>query len=184
MKKFLVLLFFLGLAAVYMASPVFAAPSDTFYITVTISNIDISLLDGDGSPRGTWEVGTVALNTTTTMDANAGTEPAEDGVHVDNNSNVTIDLECSADDTESWAFAGSPGSDQCALLAKAFTSWQSAGLPDMSGAVTVPETGSTVDVDTGVPANTDRYFYYSLTTPTSVSTYNQNTITVTVTGTL
>jgi hypothetical protein len=184
MKKFLVLLFFLGLAAVYVASPVFAAASDTFYITVTISNIDISLLDGGANPRGTWEVGTVALNTLTTMDANSGTEPAEDGVHVKNDSNVVIDLECSADDTEGWAFAGSAGSNQCVLLAKSFSSWQAPSYPDMSGAVTVPETGSTVDVDTSVPATTDRFFYYSLTTPTSVTTYNPNTITVTVTGTL
>jgi hypothetical protein len=182
LKKFLVLLFFLGLAATFMvATPVFAAESDLFYITVTISHIDIALKDENGNPYGTWEVGVVGLDTTSTMAADGGGS-LEEGVWVDNSSNVPIYLTCSATNTLGWAFSGTSGSDQCVLLEKTFATWEAGPLPDMTGATQITGTPTTIVTDEAV--GVDEYLYYSLTTPTAVSSYSPNTFTVTVTGVL
>jgi len=159
-----------------------AAASDTFQITITLENIDLSLLDYASASYSTWAIGTVALSSVSTMTANSGSS-GEEGIHVDNSSTVSIDLECySASNTHNWVLGNSPSTNQCVLRGKSFSSWQSS--VDMSSAVTVTQTGAPgADLVTNLGAATDRYLYFDFTAPSSVSTYTENTFTVTILGT-
>lgn len=186
MRKLFFLLFVFGLTAITLScfSPVDAAASDTFQITITLENIDLSLLDKDNNAYGTWAVGTVALSSVSTMTADNGGSN-EEGIHVDNSSTIGIDLECySASNTHSWTLGATPSNNQCVLRGKSFNAWVANDPPDMSSAVTITKTGAPGDdLEVNIGAATDKYLYFDFTAPSGATTYTENTFTVTILGT-
>jgi hypothetical protein len=182
MKKCALALLILGLAFAFLggAPKAFAdVLTDTFQITVTVNFIAIDLKDYSGAAYTTWALGQVATGSTTTMTGDSGGS-SEEGIHVDNTSNVAVDLASYATNTQSWTLAGSAGTDQCVLEAKGFAAFQ-ADPPNMTSAVVITSTSSPgEDVDTSISSGTDRYWYYRFTAPSEVTGGGSNTFTVTV----
>jgi hypothetical protein len=160
-----------------------AATSGTFQITITVSYIGITLKDRTGGAYGTWTIGSVTGSAVSTMDANTGGE-GDEGVQVDNTSNVAIDLATYATNTASWTLDTSPAEDHCVLKATAEAAWQGSPYPDMSEAAIITSTGGAGDmIASNVSSGTEQYLYYSLMAPSSVTSGAANTFTVTVKAT-
>jgi len=179
MKKWLVAL--LVLLFVSGGLVAYAAQTDYFEITITVGYISIELLNHGGGGYGPWAIGAVDESTITTMEAWGDTGTTE-GVHVSNESNVAIDLSCWAGDSLTWTLAGAQGADQYTLAATSETTWvDNSGPADMSNATAITATSSPGDdVETGITAGAERYWFFNLGAPTSVGSGDQNTITVTI----
>ncbi|MEW5766709.1 MAG: hypothetical protein AB1797_03655 [bacterium] len=183
MRKFLILLLILGTVFICGLKRAEAATTDTFQITITVNYISINLLNQAGADYGTWAIGQVATSTASTMDSNNG-GVGDEGIQVDNTSNVAIDIESYVSNTDGWTLGAAIGADQFTLAAKAFTAWQAGPTPNMTGAVSITQTaGPGADITTNLAANTDTYLYYTLTAPSSVTSGAQKTLTVTVDAT-
>ncbi len=187
MKKILVslmILALLGLGFGRLDNAYADVTESTFQITITVNFISIALLNRAGNPYGTWAIGQVAPNILSTMNAGGG-GAGDQGIRINNTSNFAINLSCYATNTASWALANAAGNNACVLQAKGFGSWEPASGPDMStGVVTITATAAPGNgVDSGVAANTDRYWYFRLHSPTEVTSGGQNTFTVTVRAT-
>ncbi|MEW6095092.1 MAG: hypothetical protein AB1567_01005 [bacterium] len=184
MRKVLSLLAIFGMVFIGGFKMAEAATTDTFQITITINFIDMNLEDYLNADYGTWAIGQVAPSSVNTMAANGG-GAGEEGILVDNNSNVSVDIECYVGDSGSWTLGAAIGADTYTLEAKDFAAWEVGPSPDFSSGVTqITATASPGnDIQTGLAANTDTYLYYRLTAPSSVSSGAQNTITVTVAAT-
>jgi|GEM_PF-2204098 len=158
-----------------------AATSGSFTITITVNYIAISLLAQGGGAYGAWAIGSVSGSTVSTMESNEWAA-GDEGVQVDNASNVAIDLATYATNSRGWALhATTPAEDRCVLKATSEAAAPAATYPDMSGAASVTATGSPgTNIALDIAASTDQYLYYSLTAPTSVTNPAANTITVTV----
>jgi len=186
MKKILVslmILALLGLGFGKLDNAYADVTTDTFQITITVNYISIALLNQAGNDYVTWAIGQVAPNTPSTMNAGGG-GAGDQGVRINNTSNFAINLSCYATNTAGWTLATAAGNNTCILQAKGFGSWEPASGPDMSGAVAITNTaGPGNGVDSGVAANTDRYWYFRLHSPTEVTANVQNTFTVTVRAT-
>ncbi|MBU0630271.1 MAG: hypothetical protein KKC80_05065 [Candidatus Margulisbacteria bacterium] len=184
MKKVLVFILIglsvvLGVAGIRGAQ---AATSDSFTITITVGFIGISLKDYNLADYSTWAIGTVTGSSLNTMEA-AGGVAGEEGILLANLSNVAIDLAGFATNTNGWSL-GSQGVDAYILSARGFGAWQAATYPNMVSAVSVTATSSPgTAIDPNISATTDRYIYFSVAAPTSVSVGGANTITVTLEAT-
>lgn len=180
MKKVLTIFLLIGLILGGVVWVAHAATSDTFNITITVAYISIELKDRAGNDYTTWAIGTVNQGAVSTMDANGG-DPGDKGILVSNESNVAIDLACWATNTLNWTLGSTPGENQCVLRARGFDNWQSGPYPNMDGATTITATSSPGNtVDSNITNGDDRYWYYDLTAPTSVTSGAQNTFTVTI----
>lgn len=184
MRKFLILLLILGTVFICGLKTAEAATTDTFQITITVKYISINLLNQAGADYGTWAIGMVAASTPSTMDSNAGGS-GDEGILVDNTSNVAIDIKSYVNDPAGWTLGAAIGADQFTLEAKAFTAWQTGPTPNMTEAVQITQIASPgADITTNLAANTDTYLYYRLTAPSSVTSGAQKTLTVTVDATV
>ena len=186
MKKSAILMLITLVALIGMGSQRSAlaqsASADSFTITITVGYISMGLFRYNNADYTTWAIGAVAPSKVSTMDADSG-GALEKGILVSNESNVAVDLASFSTNTAAWALVtGTPAQNQYKLEAKAFTGWETSPYPDMSsGAVAINTTVSPgTDIATGISAGADRYMYYRLTAPSSVTTGASNTITVTV----
>ncbi|OGC11185.1 hypothetical protein A3K48_01500 [candidate division WOR-1 bacterium RIFOXYA12_FULL_52_29] len=160
-----------------------AATSDNFTITITVAFIGISLKDYAAADYSTWAIGIVSTSSVATMESNSGSA-TEEGVQVVNDSNVAVDLAGYATNIAGWTL-GSQGADTYILSVKGFDAWQAAPYPDMSGATSISATTSPgTSIVTNIPSGDDKYTYFSIAAPTSVTVGGANTITVTLEATL
>jgi hypothetical protein len=158
-------------------------PTDSFLITITVGFIGINLLDWTGGDYGTWAIGEVGGSTLTTMEANSGADASEQGVHVDNTSNIDITLAAYASNSLGWTLitGASPSLDEYRMRIDDFAAWQSATYPDMASAIVITSEASPGETFSGtISSATDAYLYVDLVAPSEVTSGTQNTITVTI----
>ena len=182
MKKALSMIMVLAiLATAGFAGTAQAGTSDTFDITITVNYLEMSLKDRAGLDYSAWAIGQVSTSSANVMASNAGAE-GDEGIMVDNGSNVAVDVECYVSNTGgTWVLGGAIGDDQFKVEAKSFDAWQAGTAPDMTDAVTITQTGSPGnDLAASVPVNTDKYLYYRFTAPVTTTSGAEQTIQMSV----
>lgn len=140
--------------------PVFAADTDSVTATVTVQNISVSVADGSVA------YGTLPLN------SSAGTN-GSDTQTATNDGNVTIDLNIRGYDTAAWTLSGTNGANQ---YVHRFCTTSCASPPTSYTALTT----SYQTLATNKTAASDQTFDLHITTPTSTSTYDQQSADVLV----
>jgi len=143
--------------------PVQAASTATVTATVTVQNISVSVSDG------TVAYGTLSLNTS------AGTN-GSDTQTATNNGNVTETLLIKGQNTAAWTLAATAGSDQYRHM---FCTSSCASPTTNYTALTTSNQTLGSSIATSGTATFDLY----LTSPTSSSSYTQQSVDVTVTAT-
>lgn len=150
------LLFFLSListASLYLALPIFAADTASVTATVTVQNISVSVSDGSVS------YGTLPLN------ASAGTN-GSDSQTATNDGNVTVNFNIRGYDTAAWTLSGTNGANQ---YVHRFCTTSCASPPTSYTALTT----NYQTLAASKTASSTQEFDLYITTPTSTSTYVQ-----------
>lgn len=140
--------------------PAHAATTATVTATVTVQNISVSVSDG------TVSYGTMAVNAskdTTSSGINDSQTATNDG-------NITEDLNIKGQDTAAWTLAGSAGSNQ---YYHAFCTSNCDSSPTWTALTTNYQT-----LGSGVATSGTAVFDLKLTTPTSSSSYTQQSVDV------
>ena len=155
--------------------------SDTFTITITVQYLRINLLDQTGGGYGDWGIGSsIATSSVNSMAGNSW-GAGDEGVLVDNESNVATHLQCRVSgDATNWTIGGAIGENTYKLEAEAFTAAQAPAYTFGTGLGTVTLTTSAQDLDPNMPSTTDRYVYLRLTAPSSITTAGSAEQTITV----
>jgi hypothetical protein len=140
--------------------PVFAADTASVTATVTVQNISVSVSDGSVA------YGTMALN------SSAGTN-GTDTQTATNDGNVTVDFNIRGYDTAAWTLAGSNGANQ---YVHQFCVSSCASAPTGYTALTT----NYQTLAASKTASATQTFDLYITTPTSTSTYDQQSADVLV----
>lgn len=165
-KSFTKVVFYTGLITVLSAllslSKVSAASTDSVSATVTVQNISVSVSDGS--------VAYGTLSTSSTEDTT--TNGINDSQTATNDGNITVDLDISGADTASWTLAATAGTDQyihsfCTATCDTTPSWTAL-------------TTSYQSLATSVAASGTQEFDLQISTPTTSTSFTQQTATVTV----
>jgi hypothetical protein len=147
---------------VFGAVQVSAASSATVAATVTVQNVSVSVADG------TVAYGTLAVNTAKDT-TSTGTDDSQTAT---NDGNVTADLNIRGQNTVAWTLAGSAGSNQykhefCITTCDSSPSWTALTTSNQTLKATTATSGT-------------QTFDLKITTPTSSSSYTQQSVDVIV----
>ncbi len=185
LKRMWIFLVLFAMVFLSISHKSYAQTTDTFQITITVQYLAINLLNQGATNYTTWAIGSsIAPSSANSMAGNSG-GVGDQGVQVDNTSNVQTKLQCRVStEATNWTIGGSIGADTYKLEAEAFNAWQSSGFTWGTGHGIVVLTTSAQDIWGTMAASTDQYVYFRLTAPSSTSTPNQQTITVELSGTL
>ena len=138
-----------------------AADTDDVSATVTVQNISLSVADGSVA------YGTLAVNSSTNTNTLADTQT------VTNDGNVTIDINIRGANTAAWTLAGTAGAD---AYIHRFCPATCGTFPTNYSALTT----SYAELTTGVAAAGTQALDLGITTPTSSTSYTQQSANVTV----
>lgn len=153
-----ILLFGIGI----MLFPIQAADEAAVTATVTVQNVSVTVSDG------TVTYGTL----TTSSTANTNASGLNDSQTATNNGNVTSDLNIKGQNTAAWTLAGTIGADQykhdfCITNCDASPTW-------------VALTTNYQTLTTGVAASETQVFDLRINTPSSSTSFTQQSANVTV----
>jgi hypothetical protein len=143
-------------------SVVYAATSATVNATVTVQNVSVSVADG------TVTYGTLAVNTAKDT-TNTGTDDSQTAT---NDGNVAADLNIRGQNTAAWTLAGSASSNQ---YMHQFCKTNCDSSPTWTALTTSNQT-----LTSAVSASGTQVFDLKITTPTSSSSYTQQSVDVIV----
>lgn len=146
----------------FLSLPIQAASTATVTATVTVQNVSVSVSDGSVS-YGT--VGTSSSEDTTSGGTN-------DSQTATNNGNVTETLNISGADTTAWTLAGAVGADQ---YKHDFCTSNCDSSPTWTALTTSYQT-----LNNSVSASGTQVFDLRINTPSSSSSYTQQSTTVTI----
>lgn len=143
-----------------------AADSSAVTATVTVQNISVSVADGSVA------YGTLALNTS----KSTRSDDLNDAQTATNDGNVTANLNIRGQDSVAWTLESAVGPDQykhdfCITDCNTSPTWVPLDTENQSLAASVATSGSQV-------------FHLRITTPTTSSSYTQQTVSVTVQATI
>ncbi len=146
----------------FVASAVKAADSATVTATVTAQNISVTVSDG------TVTYGTIGLSST--RDTTTG--GVDDSQTANNNGNITEDFNIKGQNTAAWTLAGSVGADAyfhkfCTATCDASPTW-------------IATTTSYQTLATGVASAGDQIFDTQVGTPSSTSSYTEQSVDIIV----
>jgi hypothetical protein len=152
----------IGLLAILPSLTTYAATSATINATVTVQNISVSVSDG------TVTYGTLA--TSTTQDTTSS--GLNDSQTATNNGNVGADLNIRGQNTTNWTLAGTVGEDQ---YKHEYCTSDCDSSPVWSALTTNNQT-----LSSGLAASGTSDFDLKLSTPTTSSSYTQQSVDVVV----
>lgn len=151
-----------AVAVLLFSQNVFAASTATVTATVTVQNVSVSV--GDGS------VAYGTLSTSTSKDTTSG--GVDDSQTATNDGNITEVINIRGADTSTWTLAGSVGTDQykhefCKTTCDSSPTWTAL-------------TTSYQTLSSSVAAAGTQVFDLKITTPSSSSSFTQQSASVTV----
>jgi hypothetical protein len=159
MRSLIVILGILCVTGLVVVPLVQAAETATVTATVTVQNISVSVSDGSVA------YGAMALNTS------KSTCDLSDTQTVTNDGNVTEDFNIKGQNSANWTLGSTPGNNQ--YVHKFSTS----SCPWSSGTAL---TTSYLTLATGIAPSGTTTLNLQITTPTSTSSYDQQSVDVTV----
>ena len=162
MKSLITYLSILGLVGMIITMEALAADTATVTATVTVQNISVSVSDGEVS------YGTLAVNTS--QDTTSGN--LDDSQTATNDGNVTENFNIKGQDSAAWTLASSAGADQ---YVHEFCTSNCDTSPTWTALTTDYQT-----LATGIEASGTQVFDLKITTPTSTSSYDEQSVDVTV----
>ncbi len=162
MKSLITYLSILGLVGMIITMEALAADTATVTATVTVQNISVSVSDGEVS------YGTLAVNTS--QDTTSGN--LNDSQTATNDGNVTENFNIKGQDSAAWTLASSAGADQ---YVHEFCTSNCDTSPTWTALTTDYQT-----LATGIEASGTQVFDLKITTPTSTSSYDEQSVDVTV----
>ena len=163
-RQYAVLIFaaVLCVALSFLTLPVQAASTATVTATVTVQNVSVSVSDGSVS------YGTLG----TSSNANTASGDLDDSQTATNNGNVSEDFNIRGADTSAWTLAVSIGADQ---YKHDFCTSDCDGTPTWTALTTSYQT-----LSSSVSASGTQVFDLRLNTPSSSSSYSEQSADVTV----